>query len=652
MGVRRDLSIPRTSTKKLQTKDFEFTEGIDTYNSNDNVALNAWRYATDARQIEVGKWKTRKGNNFYSVPLGEAVNVQQNSTAGASTRSLTTTTWVAQRLTAAATGRCTLVEVNIKTGTGAAGEVIVELREDDGGSPGTVIGTSSIPSSSITGSEQYLKARFIQAPDITNTENYWVVCYIQNGGSGDYIITTTTNTSTAKTSTDSGTTWGSSVASLNVKLYTSTATGVKGVYRVKRPNGSSVTFMAHGTNLYTVNDTTGATTSVDSGLDADATHIRFAFVNDTLYYVTGEQKPRKYDFATAAEVTDAPAEAFAIIEHKGLVFYAQTSDPTKYFYTNFADYDEFTSTDFIYAPAPKTGDPIVGFAKLNGLMYQFTRRNKLVLYGSDNATFSQDEAPGQKGTFTQESLVYDENYVFFASDDGIYQFNGSEEVNIAKDILPSWTSLLSKDTCTLELFNNRLYVWYTPNGQAINSECFVYNVLLRKWESVDTNAFIGRAHSRFDYADLFIQASNRVGALYYGELDSNNYSQLGTPLQFELRTAHNHFDTHGQLKRIPMWRPHFEKGQSSYNVQCGYAFDLDDSANFYDISLAGTGITFDSGYLYDDGHTFASNSEISPTSLTIPGEHRRIQIRYKRHAVNQPVGFDGHTLSLEIQRLV
>jgi hypothetical protein len=540
----------------------------------------------------------------------------------------------------------------MKNAASATGTVVVALYSDSSG-PDTELARSTIDSSTITSSYQYLKARFISCPDITNTTIYWVVIFSQSG-SGSYSVSTTTNTTAASLSTNSGQTWSNQTYSLNVKLSTATSGGVKGQIRVKRPSGTFYTFLAHGTNLYSVNETTGATTSVDSGIDTNSVNVRFAFVNDVLYYTTGTQKPRKYDFSSAAEISAAPELASNLIEHKGIIFYLSAADPTKMFYTNFAAYETFTSTDFIYVPAPKTADPALALDKLNGNLYITTRNNKYILFGSENATFRLDEAPGQKGTFSQESTTYDANYIYLASDDGIYRNNGAEEKNLAENILDEWTSLLSKSNAVLELHNNRLYIWYTPDGQSQNTECFVYNTLYDIWESKDTLAYVGRAYARFEYEDKFIQGSNRIGMLMLAEQDSNDHNTMGQPLTWELRTHYDTYDTPSQFKRVPLFRPHFDTQSGNYSVQVGYAKDYSASATYSDVALQGTGPRFGTGETFGSGVTFGSASQINPmdSGLNIPGEFRRLQLRFKHYAAREPVAFDGYSLNLETQRML
>lgn len=653
-GQRAPVRIPKVTTTKAQTKDYQFVKGFNTNTSNDDMDPDQFRLAQDAREVQVGKWQTRQGNDFFSVPIGEAVNVQQTATTGASDFSFNTTTWWAKKAVAASTGRLTAIEARMKNPGTATGTTVLALYTDSSGSPGTEIFRTTVAASALSNSYAYLKARSITCPDITNGTTYWVVGFVQGGGSNSYQISTTTNASTGKTSTNAGTSWSAASLDFNVKLSTATAKPVKGQIRVKRPNGTKVSFLAVDTTLYTINETTGATTSVDTGLDTNASYTRFDFVNDTLYYVQGTTKPRKYDFSSASSVSGAPENASAVLAHVGLLFYISADDPTKVYYTNFGIYDTFTSTDFFYVPSPKTGDPAVAMAELVGNLYVITRNSKYVLYGAENATFRLDNAVGQKGTFTQESIAFNQDTIFLASDDGIYQFNGTGENNIAVDVLDWWMALQNKDNTVLELHNNRLYVFYTPNGQSQNTNCRVYNLAYGVWESDDTVAWVAGTYTRYDNDDLFLQGSNRVGMVMLAEQTTNDYNSMGEPLSFELRTNYNHFGTPAQYKRVPIYRPHFDTTSGNYSVSYGYALDYSDSPTYDSLSLAGDGPRFNTGLTYDSGVTFGALAQTNPmdNSLVIPGEWRRMQLRYRHYAGREPVSFDGHELSLETQRLI
>jgi hypothetical protein len=660
---RRRVHIPNVTAAKSPPKEYSFTKGFNTNQANDEIGTDQWRYITDARMFQIGRWATRQGADFFSVPIGETTNTSQTSVTGAGTFNFNTTTWWAKKLTATATGRLTSIEANLKNPGTATGTVVLALYSDNSGTPGVELFRTTVANNAITNTASYLKARSITCPDITSGSVYWVIGFVQDGGTNSYQITTTTTATTGQISTNSGTTWNATSLDFNVKLNTAPATPVKGHIRIKRPGGTNYTFMAVDTVLYSVNETTGVTTSIDTNIGVASTYVRFAFVNDCLYYVDGTQKPRKYDFTTSSSVATAPENASNLIVHKVYIIYQSANDPNKSFSTDPGSYDTFTGDSFAqYVPASRSADTPRAYARLNGNLYYITRNSKYVLYGAEPATFHTDSAICQKGTFTQESITSDESNVFLASDDGIYQFNGAEEKNLTVDVLDWWTALTNKSNTVLELYNNRLYVYYTPIGQAQNSACRIYNLLYGIWESEDTRTYVSSVSARFDENNYLITGSNRVGMLMLSEQASNDSNNMGEPLTYELRTSYSptigsfyHNPVNGsQLKRCNFYRPHFDTITGNYTIQMAYAFDYSEQPQYANISLSGGGVRFNTGVTFNSGAVFGGYNQVNPmdTAPTIPGEFRRLQIRYKHYAAREPVAFDGHVLSIHSQRAI
>lgn len=659
---RRRVVVPTVTAAKSPAKEYTYTGGFNTNLANDEIQENQWRYITDARMVQIGKWQTKQGTDLFSIPIGEAVNDQQTATTGAGVFNFNSTTWFAKKVVATTSGRLTSIEYNLLNPNGATGTIVYALYSDNSGTVGTELFRTTVANSSVTTTASYVKGRSISCPDIVSGTTYWVVGSVQTGGSGSYQVTTTTAVTTGLTSTNAGTTWNTNSFGFNVKLSTATAKGVKGHIRVKRPSGTTYTFMAVDTVLYSVNETTGVTTSVDSTIGAASTFVRFAFVADSLYYVDGTQKPRKYDFTTVSTVTNAPENASNLIVHKGLIFYQSADDPNKSFYTNFGIYDTFTSTDFFYVDSPKTADPQKAYARLNGNLYIITRNSKFILYGSENATFRLDNAIGQKGTYSQASVAYNEDRIYLAADDGIYEFNGAEEKNIAADVLDWWKSLTNKANTVLDLYNNRLYVYYTPVGQAQNSRCRVYNLLYGVWESEDTNAYVASSYTRYDADNYMLIGSNRVGMLMINERSTNDYCNMGEPFTYELRTHYDptigsfyHHPVNGAMfKRVSLYRPHFDTITGNYTIQVGYAFDYSEQPQYSDVSLSGGGVRFNTGVTFNSGAVYGGLNQVNPmdNAPQISGKFRRLQLRYKHYGAREPVSFDGHVISVESQRAI
>lgn len=644
--------VPTISSSKGTTKQLSFKDGVNTYKDNDDLKQTELSAAIDARFVKIGRYKTRRGLDRYSVPIGEAVDVQQAVVTGGSSQVFSGSQAAAQPLTITTDKRLTKLELRLRTTDSSRGVILVEIRKDNGGLPGALITHSTIGSAEVTDTYGYKTCYFVDAPLISASDIIHIVVKGQSANVGDYEISSTTVGTAGLTSTDGGTSWTPANVDFNVKLYTADNLPVKGFLRVYRPNGQKITVFAAGDSVYQVDDTTGATTVVKGGLNASATHYRFKMIQDAVYWVNGLEKPYKWDFTKVEEITAAPFIPDEIEEHVGLLFISDSTDKSKFAWSNFGEYDKWTSTDFQYAPAPKSADGINAFGKLNGILYLFARRNKFQWMGQDNATFQLDEAASQRGTFTQESLVYDSNFIYHADDEGIWMFNGSEERNLAEPFLEDYLAIPNKNTIQLDVSMNRLYVFHAPAGSADNSRCFVINLLLSKYESLDKNTYIGRSFGRGSQDDQFLQASNRVAAIYYAEASSNGYHNLGAQLEYELDTAYTHFDEPAALKRAPKWRPNFGAVIGDYSVQAGYAKDMEPDATWFDIPLSGGNYRYDEGHRYDTGLRYSTPGNIEPKNLYVSGEFKRLQRRYKHVAAREPVEFDSEMLSVQVQRVI
>jgi hypothetical protein len=651
---RNSRPIPIISSSRSTPLELnDYSKGMNSYVSDDVFKNEYLRLAQDARITTLGEYETRKGFDFHSDAAGETLDQSITSTTGADTKAVSETVRLAQKFTAGASQRLSKVELNLSNANAATGTVLVELWTDSSGTPGELIARTSIASSDIGSSAAYEVARFPDAPSITATTVYWIVCYVQTTGSGSYGWTSTTSATTALVSSDSGVTWDTTSFALNFKQYYATSGGVKGLHRAYKSDGTSVTLFAHGTTLYSVDNSTGALTSVKTGLDASATKYRFVTVNDVVYYVNGYDGLRKYNFSTESQITST--DYTDILIHKGLLFLQDAGDPNKWVFSNFADYETFTSTDFFYIPSPKTGDPVVAGRSLNGYLLFWTRNNKYILSGEDNATFRLDEALDQKGSYTSETVTQDLNYAYFLSDDGVYQTNGMDSKLISKNVYEEVRNITDKDGCVIQVNKNRLYLWYAASGSSVNNKCFVWNLNFETGmtESQDTNAYVGRALNAFNDEDRLLVASPYIGQVYWQELDSNDYTNLGGDINYLLATHYNSYSIPSVEKQIRYWKPRFGSQSGNYNISCEYAYDQRDN---WQVVTSGTVDVQGSGYLWGDADTvwgaftWGTTNE-TQASLYIPGEWRRIATRYKHYATRQPQRFLGHTFIYQTRRI-
>lgn len=656
---RASRPVPAIGSRQATIEANDYSLGMNSFVSNDkfpfkNGASNLWRVAQDARIVTLGDYETRKGFDFHSAAVGETKDDNQESTTGAADKSFNTVTRLAQKFTTASAGRCHRVDLRLKNTTSASGTVLVEIWTNSSSSPGTKLARSSIAASTVTSSYAYLTVYFASAPSITTATDYWIVVYVQDNGNNSYSWSSTTSGTDALVSSDSGMTWSSTSYALNFKQYYATTGAPKGLFRGYKSDGTKVTLFAHGTTLYSVNNVTGALTAIKTGLSASATDYRFKLVNDIVYYVNGFDGYRKWDFTTESQINST--NYTLIEEHKGLMFLVRKDDPNKVDFSNFAQYETFTSTDFIYVPAPKTGDPTVALKSLNGTLIIPTRNSKYILSGDSNANFQLDEAPDQKGTYTQETVTADKNFIYYLSDDGVYRSNGNEAQLMSDNNYQAILALPTKQSACLTVNKGRLYLWFRSAGSSFNDRCYVWNLNFGSGqndcvESLDTDAYVSKAVSAYNDDDVLLVASSLLGQVYWQELPSNDYTNIGGDINFLLQTHYMTFDTPATLKEIRYWEPRFSAQDGDYTISLEYASDLRDNWQLrQNQNVQGSGYLWGSSSTVWGAFTWGSTAELQSYTY-VPGEYRRIALRYKHYAARQPNSFLGHTMVVQRRRM-
>lgn len=652
-------TIPTLGSPTDSAEYNDYSKGMNDFISNDKFPVdsggsNMWRLAQNARINTLGEYDTRKGFDFHSAAAGETQDQAQTSTTGAADRSFSETVWLSDTFTAGASGRLTKLDINLKNDASATGTITVSLYTNSSGSPGTLVAKSSIAGSSLIGTYAYLTARFPDAPVVSAASVYWVVVSIQSVGIGSYKWSSTSTATTAKVSANSGSTWSATSYSLNFKQYYATTGAVKGMLRTYKSDGTKVTLFAHGTVLYSVNEVTGALTSVKTGLSASATHYRFKLVNDIVYYVNGFDGYRKWDFTTESQVS--ATNYTHIEEHQGLMFLVTKDDPNKVIFSNFAAYETFTSTDFIYVPSPKTGDPVTALRPLNGYLMLFTYDNKFILSGSDNATFQLDEAPDQKGTYSQESTTVDKNFVYYLGNDGVYRSNGSEAQLISENVYQSALTIDNRDRACIGVSKGRLRLWFSAAGSSANDVCYVWNLNFGSGsqdcvESYDTRAYVTRAENAYNDDNNVIVGSSLIGQVYWQELPSNDHTNLGGDIDYLLQSHYMVGTSPAVLKEYRYWQPRFQAQDGNYTINCEYATDLRDNWQLYaSPSVQGMGSLWGASDTIWGAFTWGATAEVQEY-LYIPGETRRTAVRYKHFATRQPNNFLGHSFVMQTRRM-
>lgn len=318
-------------------------------------------------------------------------------------------------------------------------------------------------------------------------------------------------------------------------------------------------------------------------------------------------------------------------------------------------YDQFNRKFRQNFPAIDTGDPLTAMINLGGVTFVFTKRNKYQMYSQTADAWTQSPTNAQGGTFSQESVVCDLNYAYFANENGVYVFDGASEASITEDSIQNvYDSIPNKESIVVDMYKNRLYIYYTDTPGEANNHCLIYNINLRVWESFDSNTFVSATSARQNTSSRFICGHSKFGMLMLNESTNNNdYSDLGEPIAFNLETGYLHFGTTSQYKRITKWRPEFAISEQPYTVECGYALDFTDQVKYaFSIDLQRQIPTL-TNYVWDNPSDYGAPAipTVHTTTPKVNGEFYRCQIRYQHIAAFEPVIFRSHTLTVQTQRI-
>ena len=637
--VRQPIQAPSgRKLSRLQIKDMRGLNSTDPYGilqpSASPYLRNARMYLSEnERQVAIS---TRQGSVFYSVPIGETEIDTETGTSDDEVQ-ISSVQWVAQKITPSATSSITKIEIKIKTESGTS-PVSVSVYSDDSGEPNELLATTTIQNSAISSTASYVTARFIEAPELTISTDYWLVFSVQQSESDTYIISTTKDTTDSLISTSGGNAWSANIYSLNYKAYGSTTGPVKGAFRYYPQDNNKKTFFSHLNDIYTINDIDGTTTSVKSSLNASAVKVRFAQFDDALFAANGYDSLMRSTGSTFADVTELSTVPSNVAAHKNRLWVVSATDKNRLEFSELADYTTWESTGFIYVPEPKSSDPITGIFSFQDTLVVFTKNNKFVIYGDDLATFTVRQSLGRKGAVSQEAIVADENFIYFVSSDGhLYRWNGSKDEQLSRVIEGDLDDVADFEEARLTLYEDRVYYWFEATGTSDFNRNFVYETRYDEW-FYDTDRYVNGGIIFEQENDELVFTSGRVGALYK---IGQNYSDLGKPIDFEYRTNYFDFgdpDTFKQVRRLYL---HFRKTNWQGKIQVGSDVDFKNDPVLESVSVQAQGSIWGT-FVWGTG-VWGGDDQYFRHRMNVPGQGTHYQVRVKKTGADTPVYFIGHS---------
>ena len=638
--------IPSVSTKKSSPTTTNFAKGIYTYKPNDIMDLDEVYLAQNARFDRIGEYKTRRGLSALTEPIGKTVTTN--------TYTLSYEMKPVEDVTLSFSTNLAIYSINLTVSASNSTDYgVLQLQLLD--SNDKVVATSCAKNLSTTPADT--EFIFKDAP----TGSLTLKLSAQGNSKQQFLVACASGTTPM------------------YKLNTATPGEVTNVFEANIDDDISILFTFKSDvddSVVLYRRSSAGVISPLRTLPSGVTKVRFQQNINKIRYVDGQEGPHILDPSnswhddaiTTVDLktgTDLKIVTRNILDgtQDNIMYFggdynteAVWTYPYNFEYNNAAieSYDKFDQDFYQNFPAIETGDPLTAMFNLGGVIYLLTRRNKYYIYYQTADVWNQQASSAQHGTFSQESCVCDLNYAYYACDDGIYVFDGSSEASITeKTIQSTYDAIPNKESIVLDLYKNRLYVFYSKDGSGTNDSCLVYNINLKLWESFDTGTCVSSTCARKTTTNSFICGSSRFGQLLSYENGTNEYADLGAPIEFDIETAYMHFGTPSQLHRITKWRPEFAKVDGDYAIKCGYALDFTDDVKYaFSVNLKNKTI-INEHYIWDNPSDYGN--PVTPTKLsTVPqvnGQFYRCQMRYQLHSAFEPVNFKSETLSVEIQRL-
>lgn len=348
-----------------------------------------------------------------------------------------------------------------------------------------------------------------------------------------------------------------------------------------------------------------------------------------------------------------------IIMHKDRLWGVVASDPNKLVFSENPGnpsnlpvgqqwYRQWLSVSFLYVPRPHNGSPITGMVSFQDALVVFTQDEKYIISGYDRGSISMRKSTGSKGALSSRSIAVDENSIYFVSDDGFYQFNGSSDEKLSARISPLFDACGHKTKISPIVWKGQVRFYMASQGSAHNNICAIYDKELKEW-MLDTDTWVNRA-IYYDDADdqhQLVEFSSLTTTAYFAE---QGYHSLGAPIDFEYRLKYDSMKSPMQKKRIRKFYPILQGVDSTFTLQLAMDKDFEDSPKVREQLLTTNGAKWGE-FKWGDGTIYGGDKSFKPKRQSYSGYAYYWQLRVIRKGVNNRVAFVGAQYSYKTKRL-
>ena len=539
-------------------------------------AINNRRYADNDDETSVAM-RTRRGSQNLSTPVGEALNVQNVDTVTGDIE-ITPGKIIAIPFTPTTTGILTHVTLRLKKSPNTRGYLNVYVHNSTIGLPSERVAKSSIKPNQLTATYADATSYFIDAPDVTNGTQSWILLEMQELGVGSYFLAQTASGG-VHTSTDNLETYTAQTYGARYSTYISTAGFVTGFTKRYPESTAPLTLFSMGSKLYKMPNSPAVPAEIGTNLlDAGTDNIRFINIDERTFIIHSDGAKNILEWNGTGTPAANPAVPTTLgYPVNGTIFQNRlltvpANDRTRVEFSALYDFvTPFPSVNFFYPGRPKSRDWITAFQPFRDAQLIFTKETKYTLTGSDIKTFIPTPHVGTKGAISQEATAVGKQFVYFMADDrNIYAWNGVNDILISRKVLPELKKILDIDKVRLQVYNNELRIYYNRVPDVRVQCMLLYDIEEDQWYRDTGRPVVGAMEWDFDNNEL-IEFSSRGGWLFEGE---KGYSDLGKAIDFKYWTNYKANGSGAAKDRIKRFRPVVRPADTSYYLRVGKDIDF------------------------------------------------------------------------------
>lgn len=429
---------------------------------------------------------------------------------------------------------------------------------------------------------------------------------------------------------------------------------VTSFYQYIRDDGTEFAIATHSTSLNKMESLDGTWDAITGSLTITADkNWKWITWKDTLIGTDDADTPIKWtgtgNGTTLALPTDLQKARDVVVYRNFLMLFnvtiAVTDHPSRFYFSNLNTLNTWSALDFIDV-TPSDGDEIVGAIVLGEDLYIFKRNTvyRVRVTGDSVSPFSVRRTFSHVGAVSTYAIKNINNTIVFASNDGVYAFDGNRSIKISTDVDPTWLNINKAKLSEISMahYKKLSHVWisYADGSATTNDKTLVWDYSNQAWtlykgiNAASTDTYIdGGVEKLFhgDYAGFVFQddSGDSDDAVAIDAYWVSKWNDFGDPMiNKEMRHSVIVADNSGD-----------------HNLQFGYSYDFqDDNLKIISIPLKDQGGIWDTAIW--DADQWGSASFIVKR-LDLRGQGRFWNVRFSNDLISENFTVYGYAVTIK-----